>query len=67
MIEPNLQPQTKTDGTLRPNAVFFPSSAPLVPFKVVYHGSVTKPCTPTLRGQGDKSILTILTETVVMY
>ena len=45
--------------TLRPNAVF-PSRAPLVPLKVVYRGSVTKPCPPTLRGQGD----TKLTETV---
>ena len=31
---------------------FFPSRAPLVPLKVVYRGSVTKFCTPTLRGQG---------------
>ena len=30
---------------------FFPSRAPLVPLKVVYRGSVTKSCTPTLRGQ----------------
>ena len=30
--------------------------APLVPLKVVYRGSVTKPCTPTLRGQGDTKV-----------
>ena len=47
------QSQTKVVGTLRPNAVFFPSRAPLVPVKVVYCGSVTKPYTPTLREQGD--------------
>ena len=35
---------------------FFPSRAPLVPLKVVYRGSVTKPCTPTLRGQGDTKV-----------
>ena len=32
---------------------FFSSPAPLVPLKVVYRDSVTKSCTPTLRGQGD--------------
>ena len=32
---------------------FFRSRAPLVPLKVVYRGSITKSCTPTLRGQGD--------------
>ena len=51
-----LQSQTKIVGALRPNAVFFPSRAPLVPLKVVYRGSVTKPCTPTLRGQGDTKV-----------
>ena len=47
---------------------FFPSSAPLVhALKVVHGGSVTKSCTPTLRGQGDpQSVPTILTETVVL-
>ena len=42
---------------------FFPSRAPLVPLKVVYHGSVaksrgsvTKSCTPTLSGQGDPKV-----------
>ena len=35
---------------------FFPCCAPFVPLKVVYRGSVTKPCTPTLRGQGDKKV-----------
>ena len=35
---------------------FFPSRAPLVPLKVVYRGSVTKSCTPTLRGQGDPRV-----------
>ena len=35
---------------------FFPSRAPLVPLKVVYRGSVTKSCTPTLRGQGDLKV-----------
>ena len=45
---------------------FFPSRTHLVPLKVVYRSSVTKSCTPTLRGQGDpQSVPTILTETVV--
>ena len=35
---------------------FFPSRAPLVPLKVVYRGSVTKSCTPTLKGQGDPKV-----------
>ena len=35
---------------------FSPSRTPLVPLKVVYRGSVTKPCTPTLRGQGDTKV-----------
>ena len=35
---------------------FFLSRAPLVLLKVVYRGSVTKPCTPTLRGQGDTKV-----------
>ena len=35
---------------------FFPSRAPLVPLKVVYRGSVTKSCTPTLRGQGEPKV-----------
>ena len=35
---------------------FFPSRAPLVPLKVVYRSSVTKSCTPTLRGQGDPKV-----------
>ena len=35
---------------------FFPSRAHLVPLKVVYSGSVTKSCTPTLRGQGDPKV-----------
>ena len=35
---------------------FSPSPAPLVPLKVVYRASVTKPCTPTLRGQGDTKV-----------
>ena len=35
---------------------FFPSRTPLVPLKVVYRGSVTKSCTPTLRGQGDPKV-----------
>ena len=35
---------------------FFPSRAPLVPLKVVYRGSATKSCTPTLRGQGDPRV-----------
>ena len=34
---------------------FFPSRAPLVPLEV-YRGSVTKSCTPTLRGQGDPKV-----------
>ena len=51
MIE--LQSQTKIVGTLGTNAVFFPSRVPLVPVKVVYRCSVTKPCTSTLRGQGE--------------
>ena len=47
---------------------FFPSRAHLVPLKVVYRSSVTKSCTPTLRGQGDpQSVPTILTETVVEW
>ena len=45
----------KIVGTLRPNAVFF-SRAPLVPLKVVCRGSVTKPRTPTLKGQGDPKV-----------
>ena len=32
---------------------FFPPRAPLVTLKVVYRCSVTKSCTPTLRGQAD--------------
>ena len=36
--------------------LFFPSRAPLVPLKVVQGGSVTKSCTPTLRGQGDPKV-----------
>ena len=36
--------------------VFFRSCAPLVPLKVVYRSSVTKPCAPTLRGQGDTKV-----------
>ena len=35
---------------------FFPSRAPLVPFKVAYRGSVTKSCAPTFRGQGDPKL-----------
>ena len=35
---------------------FLPSRAPLVPLKVVHGGSVTKSCTPTLRGQGDPKV-----------
>ena len=35
---------------------FFPSSAPLVPLKVVHGGSVPKSCTPTLRGRGDHKV-----------
>ena len=35
---------------------FFPSRAHPVPLKVVYRGSVTKSCTPTLRGQGDPKV-----------
>ena len=35
---------------------FFPSRAHLVPLKVVYRGSVTKSCTPTLRGKGDQKV-----------
>ena len=35
---------------------FFPSRAPLVPLKAVYRGLVTKPCTATLRGQGDTKV-----------
>ena len=35
---------------------FFPSRAPLIPLKVVYRSSVTKSCTPTLRGQGDPKV-----------
>ena len=35
---------------------FSPSRAHLVPLKVVYRGSVTKSCTPTLRGQGDPKV-----------
>ena len=35
---------------------FFPSRAPPVPLKVVYRVSVTKPCAPTLRGQGDAKV-----------
>ena len=62
------QSQAKIVVTLRPNAVFFPFRAPLVPLKVVYRSSVTKPCTPTLRGQGDAKVSqTILTETVVYH
>ena len=33
-----------------------PFRAPLVPLKVVYRGSVIKPCTPTLREQGDTKV-----------
>ena len=51
--ETQLQSQTKIVGTLDQTLFFFPSRAPLVPLKVVYPGSVTKPCTQTLRGQGD--------------
>ena len=47
-----LQSQTKIVGTLKPNAVFFL----LVPLKVVYRSSVTKSCTPTLRGQGNTKV-----------
>ena len=35
---------------------FFPSRAPLVRLKVVFRGSVTKSCTPTLRGQGHPKV-----------
>ena len=35
---------------------FFPSRIYLVPLKVVCRGSVTKSCTPTLRGQGDPKV-----------
>ena len=35
---------------------FFPSRAHHVPLKVVYRGSVTKSCTPTLWGQGDPKV-----------
>ena len=35
---------------------FFPSRAHLVPLKVVYRGSVTKSCAPTLKGQGDPKV-----------
>ena len=35
---------------------FFPFRAPLVPLKVLYRGSVTKPCAPTLREQGDTKV-----------
>ena len=35
---------------------FLPSRAPFVPLKVVYRSSVTKSCTPTLRGQGDPKV-----------
>ena len=35
---------------------FFPSRAHLVPLKVVYRGSVTKSCTPTMREQGDPKV-----------
>ena len=31
-------------------------AAPPVPLKVVYPGSVTKPCTATLREQGDTKV-----------
>ena len=52
-------PDTVSDknswGTLTKRC-FFPSGAPLIPPKVVYHGLVTKSCTPTLRGQGDPKV-----------
>lgn len=35
---------------------FFPSCTPLFSLKVVYRSSVTKPCTPTLREQGDTKV-----------
>ena len=52
--ESQLQSQTKIVGTLDQTLFFsFSCSRPLVPLKVVYPGSVTKPCTQTLREQGD--------------
>ena len=51
-----LQSQTKIVGTLKPNAFFFPSRAPLLALKFVYRGSVTESRTPTLRGQGDTKV-----------
>ena len=55
MMNKKLQSQTKIVGTISQNS-FFPSRAPVVPVKVVSRGSVTKPCTPTLRGQGDTKV-----------
>ena len=51
-----LQSQTKNSWDTQTKHCFFPSRAPFVPPKVVYRGSVTKPCTPTLRGQGDTKV-----------
>ena len=51
-----LQSQAKIVGDTLAKRCFFPSRAHLVPLKVVYRGSVTKSCTPTLRGQGDPKV-----------
>ena len=52
---PNTVSDKKSWDTLTKRC-FFPSRAPLVPLKVVYRGSVTKPRTTTLRGQGDTKV-----------
>ena len=51
----DLQSQTKTVGTLPPNAVFlfWPISSPS---NVGYHSKLTKSCTPTLGGQEDSKV-----------
>ena len=52
---PDTVPDKNSWDTLAKHC-FFPSRAHLVPLKVVYRGSVTKSCTPTLRGQGDPKV-----------
>ena len=46
----------KTIWDTQTKRCFFPSCAPLVPLKVFCCGSVTKSCTPTLRGQGETKV-----------
>ena len=52
-------PDTVSDKNSRDTLTkccFFPSCAPVVPLKVGERGSVTKSCTPTLRGQGNPKV-----------